>query len=116
MSTTILPAAIAAPIPPRSHALSIQLAVAERYDIPLHVLLSPQRSAPIARARHIAMWIVRNSSDHSLPAIARLFRRYDHTTVIHAVRRIDAMMRRDPAFGAEMRALLLAFLPAKASA
>lgn len=48
------------------------------------------RRAPIARARQIAMWRVRRELGLSFPQIAREFNKRDHTTVMYAVRKIDA--------------------------
>jgi chromosomal replication initiator protein len=67
----------------------IQEAVAERLGISLDVILSPSRSAPVARARQLAMFLTRELTDLSLPAIAGAFNRRDHTTVMHAIRRVE---------------------------
>jgi chromosomal replication initiator protein len=67
----------------------IQEAVAERLGISLDVILSPSRSAPVARARQLAMFLTRELTDLSLPAIAEAFNRRDHTTVMHAIRRVE---------------------------
>jgi chromosomal replication initiator protein len=67
----------------------IQEAVAERLGINLDVILSPSRSAPVARARQLAMFLTRELTDLSLPAIAEAFNRRDHTTVMHAIRRVE---------------------------
>jgi chromosomal replication initiator protein len=97
--------------PPESPIRSIQRAVAEHFGVTLLDLLSDRRAAKIARPRQVAMWIVRHSTPRSLPEIGRMFKR-DHTTVIHALAQIDALMARDDRFDAEVRALLMPFLPA----
>jgi chromosomal replication initiator protein len=85
-----LPAA-ALPSPAASHpdARQIQEAVAERLGLSVEQILSPNRSAPIARARQLAMFLTRELTDLSLPAIAQAFNRRDHTTVLHAIRRVE---------------------------
>lgn len=88
----------------------VQLAVCRRYNVALHVLLSPRRGRNVALVRHVAIWLCDALTSLSLPTLGRLFQR-DHTTIIHAIRRIDALMRKDPEFDAEMRALRLALTP-----
>ena len=70
-------------------ARQVQEAVAARLDISVDDLLSPNRTAPIARARQLAMYLTRELTDLSLPAIAEAFNRRDHTTVIHAIKRVQ---------------------------
>jgi chromosomal replication initiator protein len=77
------------PTGPHPDALEIQEAVAEKLGVTLEALLSPSRSAPIVRARQIAMYLMRELTDFSLPAIAATFNRRDHTTVLHAIRKVD---------------------------
>src|SRR5215217_7690052 len=67
----------------------VQETVASRLGISLDALLSPSRAAPIARARQIAMYLTRELTDLSLPAIAQAFNRRDHTTVMHAIRKVE---------------------------
>jgi chromosomal replication initiator protein len=77
------------PTGPHPDALEIQQAVAQRLGITLDSLLSTSRAAPIAQARQIAMYLTRELTDLSLPAIAAVFNRRDHTTVMHAIRKVD---------------------------
>jgi chromosomal replication initiator protein len=72
---------------PDTHA--IQSAVALRFGITVEAMLSPSRAAPTAGARQIAMYLTRKLTDHSLPQIATAFNRRDHTTVIHAIRKVE---------------------------
>ncbi|MGE5858901.1 MAG: helix-turn-helix domain-containing protein, partial [Solirubrobacterales bacterium] len=55
----------------------------------VETILSPSRSAAVARARQLAMYLTRQLTDLSLPAIAQAFNRRDHTTVIHAIRKVE---------------------------
>jgi chromosomal replication initiator protein len=75
----------------------IQKAVATRVEIPVERLLSPSRAAPTARARQLAMYLSRELTDLSLPEIAAAFNRRDHTTVIHAIRKVEARALEDSA-------------------
>ena len=70
-------------------ARQVQEAVAERLGLSVDDLLSPNRTAPVARGRQLAMYLTRELTDLSLPAIAEAFNRRDHTTVLHAIRRVE---------------------------
>jgi chromosomal replication initiator protein len=67
----------------------VQEAVAARLGLSVEQILSPTRSAPVARARQLAMYLTRELTDLSLPAIAEAFNRRDHTTVMHAIRKVE---------------------------
>jgi chromosomal replication initiator protein len=77
------------PARPDLDARQVQEAVADRLDLSVDQLLSPNRTARIARARQLAMYLTRELTDLSLPAIAQAFNRRDHTTVLHAIRRVE---------------------------
>jgi chromosomal replication initiator protein len=80
---------IAARGPATLEARQVQEAVATRLELSVDDLLSPRRTARVARARQLAMYLTRELTDLSLPAIARAFNRRDHTTVLHAIRRVE---------------------------
>ncbi len=86
-----LPADKIAP-PPAEHPdpSQVQEAVAARLGLSVDDILSPTRSAPIARARQLAMYLTRELTDLSLPQIAEAFNRRDHTTVMHAIRKVES--------------------------
>jgi chromosomal replication initiator protein len=85
-----LPApAIEPAAPSKLEPRQVQEAVAARLGISIDELLSPSRTARIARARQLAMYLTRELTDLSLPAIAQAFNRRDHTTVLHAIRRVE---------------------------
>ncbi len=67
----------------------VQEAVAARLELSVEVILSPTRTARVARARQLAMYLTRELTDLSLPAIAQAFNRRDHTTVLHAIRKVE---------------------------
>ncbi|MDF1627610.1 MAG: chromosomal replication initiator protein DnaA [Parvibaculaceae bacterium] len=73
----------------------IQRRVAQYYNIRLADMLSPRRARTVARPRQIAMYLSKQLTTRSLPEIGRKFGGRDHTTVIHAVRRIDELCRED---------------------
>ena len=65
---------------------------AELFGFSVAELIGPSRGRPLVTARQIAMYVIRQLTDHSYPAIARAFGGRDHTTVIHAVNKIDSFM------------------------
>ena len=73
----------------------IQRKVADYYNIRLSDLLSARRSRTIARPRQVAMYLSKILTTRSLPEIGRKFGGRDHTTVIHAVKRIESLQDSD---------------------
>jgi hypothetical protein len=74
---------------------SIQRAVAIDYNIPLTHMLSQRRQASIVRPRQVAMYLAKELTAATLPTIGRKFCGRDHSTVIHAVRKIASLWRQD---------------------
>ena len=74
---------------------SIQNLVASHFNINIQEMLSPRRSRALARPRQIAMYLVKQHTTNSLPDIGRKFSNRDHTTVIHAVKKIDELIKKD---------------------
>jgi chromosomal replication initiator protein len=70
---------------------NIQKTVAEYFKIRVGDLLSKKRSRSIARPRQVAMALSKELTNHSLPEIGDAFGGRDHTTVLHACRRIEAL-------------------------
>jgi chromosomal replication initiator protein len=68
---------------------------ADYYKIRVSDLLSPKRSRSIARPRQIAMTLAKELTNHSLPEIGRAFGGRDHTTVLHAQRKINELRESD---------------------
>ncbi|HEX2702548.1 MAG TPA: chromosomal replication initiator protein DnaA [Solirubrobacteraceae bacterium] len=66
----------------------IQAVACAHFGLERSVLLSRSRSANVAWARQAAMYLARELTDHSLPQIGRAFADRDHTTVLHACRRV----------------------------
>jgi chromosomal replication initiator protein len=71
----------------------IQQLVAESFGITIDELLSPNRTAELALARQIAMYIARKNLHLTVNQIAIAFNKKDHTTVLYACRRIDEMIK-----------------------
>ncbi|MEM7438719.1 MAG: chromosomal replication initiator protein DnaA [Pseudomonadota bacterium] len=69
--------------------------VADHYTLRLSDILGPRRARSIARPRQIAMYLAKTLTSKSLPEIGRRFGNRDHTTVIHAVRKIEELMQTD---------------------
>lgn len=83
----------------------IQKKVAEHYRIRLADLLSPRRARPVARPRQVAMYLAKVLTTHSLPEIGRKFSGRDHTTIIHGIRKIEALMDIDANLKSDVDAL-----------
>jgi len=78
---------------------NIQKTVASYYKIRLADMLGKSRSRSLARPRQIAMALAKELTRHSLPEIGEAFGGRDHTTVIHAQRRIKALRESDAMVG-----------------
>ena len=65
--------------------------VADHYNLRLSDMLSPRRARVVARPRQVAMFLSKTLTSKSLPEIGRRFGGRDHTTVIHAVRKIEEL-------------------------
>jgi chromosomal replication initiator protein len=85
---------------------NIQKTVAEYYKIRIADLLSKRRSRSIARPRQVAMALAKDLTNHSLPEIGDAFGGRDHTTVIHACRRIKELRETERRIGEDYMNLL----------
>ena len=81
----------------------IQKIVVNYYDISTTDFLSARRSRHIARPRQIAMYLSKKLTTKSLPEIGRKFTGRDHTTVIHAIKKIEDLMQKDKKFEFEVQ-------------
>jgi chromosomal replication initiator protein len=84
----------------------IQKTVAEHYSLKQADLISERRARAVARPRQVAMWLAKQITTRSLPDIGRRFGGRDHTTVLHAVRRIEALKAEDPVLARDVDVLL----------
>jgi chromosomal replication initiator protein len=85
---------------------NIQKTVAEYYKIRTADLLSSKRSRSIARPRQMAMALAKELTKHSLPEIGTAFGGRDHTTVLHATRKIKSLVGSEPALEEDLKNLL----------
>jgi len=84
----------------------IQRKVCEHFRIRQAEMGSARRAREVARPRQIAMYLAKQLTQRSLPEIGRRFGGRDHTTVIHAVRTIEALRVKDAEIDADVRLLL----------
>ena len=68
-------------------------------------LESSRRTAGVVRPRQVAMWLCKDITKRSLPEIALQFGNRDHTTVLHAIRKIDCLREGDPQLQADLDAI-----------
>lgn len=85
---------------------NIQKVVAEYYKIRMNELVSKKRTRSVARPRQVAMSLAKELTGHSLPEIGSAFGGRDHTTVIHAYRKVDELRRSDRKIDEDMNNLL----------
>ncbi len=84
----------------------IQKAASEYFGLKQADLISERRNRSVARPRQAAMWLAKQLTTRSLPDIGRRFGGRDHTTVLHAVRRIEALKADDPVLTRDLEALI----------
>ena len=84
---------------------NIQKTVADFFNIKVADMYSKKRPANIARPRQIAMYLAKELTQKSLPEIGELFGGRDHTTVLHAVRKIAADRSKNPECNHELHVL-----------
>ncbi len=80
----------------------IQRKVAEHYKLRMSDLLSARRARDVARPRQVAMYLAKKLTPRSLPEIGRRFGGRDHTTVMHAVKRIEELRASDREIDADV--------------
>ncbi|GLQ21034.1 chromosomal replication initiator protein DnaA [Algimonas porphyrae] len=83
----------------------IQRTVCEAFSISLTDMSSKRRARAVARPRQVAMYLSKKLTKRSLPDIGRRFGGRDHTTVMHAVKRITQLRGDDVTFDAQIRAI-----------
>jgi chromosomal replication initiator protein len=83
----------------------IQKRVAEHYNVRVADMHSARRARAVARPRQVAMYLAKQLTPRSLPEIGRKFGGRDHTTVIHAVRKIEELSAYDAAFREDVELL-----------
>jgi chromosomal replication initiator protein len=91
--------------PKRVRIEDIQRVVARQYNVSRADLLSSRRTANVVRPRQVAMYLAKVLTLRSLPEIGRRFGGRDHTTVLHAVRKIETLAGNDSAVADEIETL-----------
>jgi chromosomal replication initiator protein len=91
--------------PKRVKIEDIQKLVASRYNVSRSDILSERRTAAVVRPRQIAMYLSKVLTPRSLPEIGRRFGGRDHTTVLHAVRKIEKELGDDAGLNEEVELL-----------
>jgi hypothetical protein len=86
--------------PPR--LAEILRATAARYELPVNDILSERRNHRVSLARHAGMFLARELTLKTFPEIGRAFGGRDHTTVLHAVRRIERKLPFDGELAADI--------------
>jgi len=83
----------------------IQKKVAEHFNIKLAEMSSARRSRQVARPRQVAMYLSKQLTSRSLPEIGRKFGGRDHTTVMHAVKKVEELKESDHGFAEDVELL-----------
>jgi chromosomal replication initiator protein len=91
--------------PKRVKIEDIQRIVARQYNVSRADLLSSRRTANVVLPRQVAMYLAKTLTLRSLPEIGRRFGGRDHTTVLHAVRKIEGLLGNDSSLAGEVEQL-----------
>ncbi len=86
----------------------IKQQVAEHYQLKIADMNSARRARHIARPRQIAMYLCKQLTTHSFPEIGRRFGGKDHTTILHAVRRVEELQAVEPEIASDIKTLAAA--------
>jgi chromosomal replication initiator protein len=95
----------------RASVTEIVEATATEFGVESEAMLARDRRPTVAMARQVAMYVARELTSHSLPEIGRRIGNRNHTTVLHAVNRVRAVIERDPAVDAAVDNLLKRLAP-----
>ena len=87
----------------------IQKAVAEYYQLKVHDLKSRNNAKSVAIPRQVAMYLCKSLTHASLPEIGRSFGGKHHSTVIHSIRKVDELRKKDADFNSLINSLLESF-------
>ncbi|MEQ8308217.1 MAG: chromosomal replication initiator protein DnaA [Hoeflea sp.] len=91
--------------PKRVRIEDIQRVVSRHYNVTRQELVSDRRTRVIVKPRQIAMYLAKTMTPRSFPEIGRRFGGRDHTTVLHAVRKIEELINSDTKLGHEVELL-----------
>jgi len=87
---------------PRLTILHIKEEIASCYNIKRHEMESSSRKREITQARHIAIYLAREMTNHSFPAIGREFGNRDHSTIMHSYMKVKSMLEETPLLYSEI--------------
>ena len=84
----------------------VQKKVAERYNLKVSDMYSSKRSRTVARPRQVAMYLAKQLTIYSLAEIGKKFGGKDHTTVMHAIKKVEVLLKTDREFSEDVRLLM----------
>jgi len=84
----------------------IQIVVCMHFGVAVDDVLSARRTANVVLPRQIAVYLAKLLTPRSLPEIGRLFGGRDHTTILHAIRKIEALRQSDERIAGYITALI----------
>lgn len=84
---------------------TIQRAVSQHFGIPVETLKAKTRISRVVRARQVAIYITRELTDSSLVQIGKNFGGRDHSTILHACKKIERELQNDPTLGRKLEAI-----------
>jgi chromosomal replication initiator protein len=84
-------------------AQKVQLEVSKKFNVDLSDLKGKSRSADIVLPRQIAMYLIRELTDSSLPSVGKAFGGRDHSTVLHACKKIEEKLEKDKSLASLVR-------------
>lgn len=87
------------------NAEDVQKKVAEHFNVRVSDMHSAKRARTVARPRQVAMYLVKSLTTMSLPEVGRKFGGRDHTTVMHAIKKVEDLMETDSAFREDVELL-----------
>jgi chromosomal replication initiator protein len=85
------------------HVSDIIAATSAEFGVPVTAILSKYRNREYVTPRHVAILLARDLTGNSLPRLARLMKRKDHTTIIHALNTIPQKIALDDALAATVQ-------------
>lgn len=84
---------------------NIQRACAQEFGVEVRDILSSRRTAKVVLPRMVAVYLSRHMTGKSMPEIGRRFGGRDHTTALHSIRKIAAMIDADPVFASRVQSI-----------
>lgn len=96
--------------PVRPSIAAIKVEVVAEFGVARRALEGPSRYRVVVRPRQVAMYLSARLAGKSLPQIGRAFGRRDHTTALHAVRKVESLIAADPEFKARVDRIASRFI------